>query len=292
MVGKRLLVLGLCLCLFPSGVIAEKLEKDTVIQGIKCAKGRVAYFYKSGKLKKARLSQKQEIQGIKFPKGAKLGFYESGKLNYIDLLQLQDQKIQVQGIKCATYVRFHESGKIASIYLSQDQEIQGIECAKEIEEGCANYVRFYESGKLESACFPEDEDQEIQGMRFLKGTRFTLYESGEFLYAYSFEEQEIQGIKFPEGTHLCFYESGKLQYVDIHQDQEIQGIKFLKGTHLGSGKLRKLAEEILKRKINWKNKIKTGLWIILIIGVILAIRGIIPQIILTQIRKLRKQERK
>ena len=193
MIRKRLLVLGLCLCLFSSGVMAEELEKEIIVQGIKCAKG---------------------------------------------------------------------------------------------------HVDFYESGKLESACFPEDEDQEIQGMRFLKGTRFTLYESGEFLYAYSFEEQEIQGIKFPEGTHLCFYESGKLQYVDIHQDQEIQGIKFLKGTHLGSGKLRKLAEEILKRKINWKNKIKTGLWIILIIGVILAIRGIIPQIILTQIRKLRKQERK
>jgi len=112
--GVRLLVLGLCLCLFSSGVMAEELEKNTVIQGIKCAKGNHTSFYKSEKLEFARLFQDQEVQGIKFSKGTYLIFYKSGKIRIAHLSQ--NQNIEGVEYKQRTGVFFDEKGKVTESY--------------------------------------------------------------------------------------------------------------------------------------------------------------------------------
>ena len=124
MIRKRLLVLGLCLIVFASSAIAEKLEKDTVIRGIKCKGGYWVGFYYNEKFEEVVLAGNQVIQGIKcmgwpFPK-------------YYDKSWHSDFK----------KVLFYESGQLKSAPLAGDQIIQGIKCN-------GGYpVRFYDNGKL------------------------------------------------------------------------------------------------------------------------------------------------
>jgi hypothetical protein len=56
------------------------LTVDTVIQGIKFAKGTVVFYYTDHKLWSARLTVDQKIQGIKCAKGTYVIFYPNGKI--------------------------------------------------------------------------------------------------------------------------------------------------------------------------------------------------------------------
>jgi len=47
---------------------------------MKCAKGSYVEFYKSGKLKIARLSQDQKIQGIEYKQWTMIFFDKKGKV--------------------------------------------------------------------------------------------------------------------------------------------------------------------------------------------------------------------
>jgi len=186
MIRKKLLVLGLCLPLFSSGAIAEKLEKDTVIQGIKCAKGYVD-FYESGKLKSATLGTWDrntgrytpiQIQGMKI-QGGEIKLYESGKLKEI-IPRCWSYQIKIQRIWFCKRIEFYESEKIkiSKAFLSNNETIQGIKC----KGGSDYYIVFYESGKLKNATLVEN--QIIQGIECWEGRDVELYESGKIKKTY------------------------------------------------------------------------------------------------------------
>jgi len=223
------------------------LAQDQEIQGIFCRKGRIQ-FYESGKLLNAILASEQEIQGLKLAKGDDVTFdNESGKLESVVLGRTE----QVQSIIFAPSDKlfFYESGKLKAARLAQDndQEIQGVFCAKGRHLYLYDYdIVFYESGELEQALLAQAK--EIQGVPCTEGSRISFYKSGKLRSVSLTQDQNIQNILCAKGAQAFFYESGKLQTAVLAQNQRIQRILCLKDKEISlyeSGKLEcaELAEE-------------------------------------------------
>lgn len=210
---------------YPSERIEDIELPETVkkieIQGIKCcSKYGGIEFYLSGKLKHTYLAENQTIQGINIPKGLGIYLYKSGKL---------------KGIQLAVGI-FYEDGK-RKYFQDETLQIQGIKWGRGVLSGDNGDVEFYESGSVKYGTLAEA--QEIQGIKFPKGTGIEFYESGKLKSAILPEAVEVQGIKCTKGWgvriegDIEFYESGKIKYIHrLAEDQEIQGIKCYKGNEV------------------------------------------------------------
>lgn len=153
---------GTKVCLDESGEFPfqwAELSEDYEIQGIKFPKGTTLFdLYKSGKLESVDLPQVQEIQGIKCAARKLVYFNESGKLDCATLAE--DQKIQGIEFPEGTTFVLSKYGNLSLVALCENCEIQGIKCG-------IGHIYFYESGKLKSVRL--SEDQEIQGNKYHKG---------------------------------------------------------------------------------------------------------------------------
>ena len=251
MIGKRLLVLGLCLFVFISLVMAETkiLKEDTVIQGIKCT-GKIK-LYESGKLKSATLGTWNrntgrytpiQIQGMKIW-GGKIKLYESGKLKE---LYITNGSIKIQGI-CITKILFYESGKFKNIFFPEDIVIQGVKCKGDTH----HYTVFYESGKLKDATLVEN--QIIQGIECWEGRDIEFYESGRIKRTYLVRSKKIQGIEC--WGDIEFYKDGKLKSAVLAKDQSVDGISYKKGMKIYFNKKLKVVSELEIKVIGeWKQE--------------------------------------
>ena len=142
MIGKKLLILSLCLLVFIGIGEAStlRLKEDTLIHDIKFIRGTLVLFW-DGKVRLAYLPQGQEIQEIRCIGWVK--FYESGQLQNAYLFD--SQKIQGAKLLKGSLIEFYESGRLKEVVPSENQTIQGIEVSK------GWWVKFYESGEIKSA---------------------------------------------------------------------------------------------------------------------------------------------
>ena len=226
-----------------------ELLQDQVIQGIKCAAGRVS-FHESGRLKSCELSQDQEIQGKNFLKGSKVSFYESGKLWHVRLSKAQEvqgiefpgeanvcyfgtdrvvevrleleEDWEIHGIKCSggTSIGLHESGKLKHAVLSEDQEIQGRKLYKK------DSVYFDEKENIVEFDRSLKEDTIIQATKFPQRSRIRFYGSGRLKSVLPSQDCEIHGITFPTWSTIYFYESGEVKAAQLSRACKIKGRRY------------------------------------------------------------------
>lgn len=229
--------------------VTRWLKEDTVIQGVEIPKGSKLCLYESdedsshwvelfgemelqGPSYWVELSEETEVQGTTFPKGTSL-HYESGKLATVDL----SQDSEVQGIKCAARgatILFNLSGELIGATLAKAQEIQGVILPKRAR------FQFDESGKLWLADLPMK--CEVNGVKCDRG-EVNFHKSGKLENVTLSEDQEIQKVKCCKGDEVYFDENGNITAFErsLKDDMVIQGIKLSKGARVSfysSGKLK------------------------------------------------------
>jgi len=158
--------------------IRNKLEHETVIQGIPCARGD-AWFYPNGALNQCTLSQPAKIGDVLAPRRSLIEVWPSGAPHYLTT----PRNAMVGGYRVmgnsriasssAVVTTFYSNGKLRSVYLVGEQTIEGVPCRGGsawnllAEPGSDNnYVEFFDDGTLESCRLAHEYGGQASGQRF------------------------------------------------------------------------------------------------------------------------------
>jgi len=154
----------------------EKLATDTVIQTYPCAK-EYAWFYQDGALNRCTVSRDTRFGQAQIPTGSIIELWPNGTTRYVMLahnavvLGYNVMGGSFLGPSEGSVLTFYPSGKLRSVYLVDDQTIQGVPCRGDqwgiltdpIDGG--NQVEFYEDGKLRSCKLTRDYAGQQSGHR-------------------------------------------------------------------------------------------------------------------------------
>ncbi|MCH7878758.1 MAG: hypothetical protein IH914_05545 [candidate division Zixibacteria bacterium] len=162
----------------PEGESAE-------VQGVSCS-GQIQY-YKNGNLEFCRLAREDTLSGQILPAGTGIHFTQDGQFNWCFL----QEDTEIQGYLCrgdghGFMTEFHPNGQVRTVYLAEDQVIQGTPCAR---------FRFL------SAVF-----NPIHG----KNGNTSFHENGQLRYCELSENFSIEGRSFRRGDAVRFNQNGKL----------------------------------------------------------------------------------
>jgi hypothetical protein len=159
--------------------IRNKLDSDKRIQGIPCARG-TAWFYPDGALNECTLSRAATLGSVGVPRRSIVELWPNGAAHYVTI----SRRALVGGYRVmggtrassssAVVTTFYPSGKLRSVYLAVDQNIEGVPC----RGGSAwnllvdpandtNYVEFFDDGKLKSCRLARDYEGYRNGQRLL-----------------------------------------------------------------------------------------------------------------------------
>ncbi|MCH7691438.1 MAG: hypothetical protein IIA17_10395 [candidate division Zixibacteria bacterium] len=159
--------------------------ETTEVQGVSCT-GQIEY-YQNGNLEFCRLAREDTLSGQSLPAGTGVHFTEDGLFNWC-MLQ-EDTEIQgylTRGEGHGFMTEFYPKGQVRTVYLAEDQVIQGIPCAK---------FRF-----LSAVFWP------VHGKN--GGTYF--HENGQLKYCELSEHYSVEGQRFRRGDAVRFDQDGKL----------------------------------------------------------------------------------
>jgi hypothetical protein len=154
----------------------KKLAAATVIQTYPCAKD-YAWFYQNGSLNRCTVSRDSTFGQAQIPAGSIIELWPSGTTHFVMLahnavvLGYNIMGGSFLGPADGAVVTFYPGGKLRSVYLVDDQTIQGVPCrggqwgvfTDPINGG--NQVGFYEDGKLRSCKLTREFDGQKSGQR-------------------------------------------------------------------------------------------------------------------------------
>jgi antitoxin component YwqK of YwqJK toxin-antitoxin module len=160
-------------------VFRRKLEHTTEIQGYSCAKG-YAWFYAAGQLERCGVSRETVFGDAHVPAGSIIVLRPNGSPRYCFLSHdtlIAGYRVMGPGwlpVAEGVTTAFYPSGKLKSIYLVEDQAIQGVPCRSgqwgifTDPFGGGNHVEFYETGKLRGCKLTRDFSGVRRGQRFIQ----------------------------------------------------------------------------------------------------------------------------
>lgn len=156
----------------------RSLDQNTTIQGYPCAQGH-AWFFQDGHLSRCTISREANFGEAQIPKGSIVELWPDGTTKYVMLAHAAT----VAGFLArgggplgpaeGSITSFYRSGKLRSLYLVDDQTIQGVPCRSgkwgiftdPVNGG--NFVEFYENGKLKSCKLTRDYGGQSRGHRLV-----------------------------------------------------------------------------------------------------------------------------
>lgn len=156
---------------------SKKLDQPRTIQGYPCAKTH-AWFYADGRLQRCTVSQDILVGEITVPAQSILALLHNGRPNYTMLVR----NTVINGLHCSgggllgpaegAMTSFYPSGKFRQCFLTEDQIVQGVPCARGgIYRAIAGHdvpVEFDENGKLKSCLLTADYGNWHSGDRFMQ----------------------------------------------------------------------------------------------------------------------------
>lgn len=159
-------------------LIRVRVAQNTSIQGYPCARG-YAWFYQNGALNRCTVSRDTSFGEAQIPTGAIIQLRPDGTTQYVMLAHdavVAGYKVRgggPLGPAEGAITSFYRSGKLHTIYLVEDQTIQGVPCrggqwgifTDPINGG--NFVEFYENGKLRGCKLTRDFGGQKTGRRIL-----------------------------------------------------------------------------------------------------------------------------
>ncbi len=158
--------------------IRNKLDRETTIQGIPCARGD-AWFYPNGALNQCTLSRPATIGDVLAPLHSVIALWPNGAPHYLTIPRsavvggYRVMGTPRAGSSSAVVTTFYSSGKLHSVYLVADQTIQGVPCRGGSSwnllaepDRDANYVEFFDDGTLQSCRLARDYNGHASGQRF------------------------------------------------------------------------------------------------------------------------------
>lgn len=165
--------------LLPEGEVKE-------IQGVSCSQ-KIEY-YDDGSLEFCFLAREDTLSGQPLPAGTGVHFTKDSVFNWCFLPENMDiQGLNARGGGHDFQTRFHPNGQVRTVYLSKDQVIQGVPCAR---------FRFLAA---------------IAGLFQRKGGNTSFYDNGQLAYCELSENTTIQGRSFRRGDAVRFDREGKLK---------------------------------------------------------------------------------
>jgi hypothetical protein len=119
------------------------LVEPTEVLGFPC-RGYV-WLHPSGALDSFELARDAEVAGRTLPEGSRVFLREDGSLEWCWL----SRDLVIDGIRCnggwgKITTAFHSNGRLSAVFLSEDQEIQGVPC----EASVFHPVELDEEGRL------------------------------------------------------------------------------------------------------------------------------------------------
>jgi len=180
---------SLCLASEPNA-IRNKLDHDSTIQGIPCARGD-AWFYPNGALNQCTLSRSTKIGDVLAPRHSVVEVWPNGAPHYLTIPRsAMVGGYRVMGSRAgssSTVVStFYSDGKLRSVYLVGDQTIEGVPCRGGSEWNLlaepgndSNYVEFFDDGTLESCRLAHEYGGHSSGQRFSRPRVAAAAETGK-----------------------------------------------------------------------------------------------------------------
>ena len=161
-----------------SQLTRKELAQPTVIQAYPCAKG-YTWFFPDGKLEQCAISEPIAFGEAQIPAGSVIVLRPDGKPRHVFLARdayVLGYNVRGGGLlgpSTGFVTTFYADGKLSSIYLVDDQIIQGVPCRGgewgifTDPVGGGNRVEFYEDGKLRSCKVTHDYAGRHAGQRVI-----------------------------------------------------------------------------------------------------------------------------
>jgi hypothetical protein len=134
----------------------------------------------------------------------------------------EDEVIQGKKFYQNSILSFYPSGKIKTVILTKNTEINGVE----LMPGSAVDVELYESGKTKRGKLAKN--MTAQGIEFKGGSVIEFYESGAVEKGFMTGNAVINDVEFSVYRGVEFYESGKIEKGSLAKDAIIQDVEFVK----------------------------------------------------------------
>ena len=190
----------------------RKLDRSTTVGGIPCAAGD-AWVFEDGSLRRCTLAASASVSGLELPAGSQVDLEPSGRLEFcrlgsdavvkgaglpsgtrfkldpdgtIRFAFLPDPSPPIQGHRCRGtagddwMTTFHPGGNLKLCWLAEDEEIQGVPCARATFWGGvtgAGRTNFHPDGSLESCTVSREVT--LGGESFRRGDRVQLDPAGK-----------------------------------------------------------------------------------------------------------------
>lgn len=170
----------------PASTVRVRFAHDTVVAGVSCGPTGRAYavLFTDGRLEECPLAVDTVIAGHLLPHGTWILLDRSGRLASGWLAQDTD----LQGIPCrgrgykTWHMRFHPDGHLATCFLSQETTIDGVPCRAGsfwAELWGTTQVQLHPTGHLRSCRVAREVQRE--GTTIASGRRITLSDAGRLV---------------------------------------------------------------------------------------------------------------
>ena len=156
----------------------KTLDQTQTVQGYPCAKG-YAWFYADGRLQRCTISHDTLFGEVAIPTQSIIELRHDGRPNYAMLVH----NTFIKGLNCSgggplgpgegAMTVLYPSGKFRLCFLTQDQVVQGVPCARGgFYRAMVSHdvpVEFYESGRLKSCILSDDYRGLHRWNKFVQG---------------------------------------------------------------------------------------------------------------------------
>jgi hypothetical protein len=164
-------------------VVRSKAAQPVEVDGVPCAAGYVFREDGTGRLHQCRLERDAVVRNAGLKKGTTVALNPDGSIRYVFLpgtTIVGERSCLGQGHGWMTH--FHANGELKSCWLSRDEVIQGVPCARATFFGeffGRNYAvtEFHENGALASCV--ASASAEVGGQRYESGARVKLDRDGK-----------------------------------------------------------------------------------------------------------------
>jgi hypothetical protein len=159
---------SVCIAAEPNA-LRNKIPHAITIQGYPCARG-YAWFYPDGSLNQCTIASPAPFGDFEAPRGSVIQLWPNGTVHYLTF----PHQTTVAGFRIlGGMTAFYPDGKLRSINLVANQNIQGVPCrgsqwsALVLSTDSGNHVEFYQDGKLRSCKLTQDYGGQRSGFRLI-----------------------------------------------------------------------------------------------------------------------------
>jgi hypothetical protein len=164
-------------------VVRSKAAQPVEVDGVPCAAGYVFREDGTGRLHQCRLERDAVVRNAGLKKGTTVALNPDGSIRYVFLpgtTIVGERSCLGQGHGWMTH--FHANGELKSCWLSRDEVIQGVPCARATFVGeffgrKHAVTEFHENGALASCVASASAD--VGGQRYESGARVKLDRDGK-----------------------------------------------------------------------------------------------------------------